>query len=222
MDASTHDQSSQASVQQHIGRLADDAVDRLADAIPSLDPVAAALKRVISPIAGDTAPQPLRDAINGIWLGHPLHPVIVALPLGAWSLTTIFDLLGEHRAADLCLMTGLGAASAAAVTGAAQWNDATDEERPRRIGVVHSLLNTAATGIYGGSLLLRVHGHREAGVATAGLGLAVATLSGWLGGHLTYSLGVGVDRAAATSDSVAGAVEPAPEDAVGEANAAAR
>lgn len=186
--------SSPATAQRRLGQALGVGIDRLADATPVLDDAATAIKAAIAPVAGDAAPRNVRDALLGAWLGHPLHPLIVVLPLGAWSLTSLFDLLGEERAADLCLRVGVFGAASAALTGLAQWNEVTDRERPRRIGVMHSSLNTVATGLYIGSWVLRSRSQRGAGVATAAAGLAVTSLSGWLGGHLSYTLGVGVEE----------------------------
>jgi uncharacterized membrane protein len=181
------------SPQRAFGHTMSDAADRLVDRSPGLDHAAAALRQAIAPVAGDGAPQALRDALRGSWLGHPLHPIVVVLPVGAWTLTSVMDLLGEERAADLCLRAGVLTAGTAALSGAAQWNDVTDLQRPRRVGVVHALLNTVATGTYVASWVLRARGRRGAGVATAAGGLAITMLSGWLGGHLSYTLGVGVE-----------------------------
>ncbi len=199
-----------ATVQRRFGHALGEGIDRLADASPLLDGAATAIKAAIAPIAGDTAPSSVRDALLGSWIGHPLHPIIVTLPLGAWTLTTLFDLLGEERAADLCLRVGVVGAGSAALSGLAQWNEVTDRERPRRIGVMHSSLNTVATGLYVGSWVLRARGQRQAGVATAVAGLAVTSLSGWLGGHLSYTLGVGVEEDAFTRQSTAGSISGGP------------
>ena len=201
-----------ASAQHRLGQSASAAVDKLSDSLPILDRAATVWKAAIAPVAGDAAPRSVRDALNGVWLGHPIHPVLVTLPLGAWTLTSVLDLLGERRAADLCLAGGVLAAGAAAVTGSAQWNEATDHERPRRIGVVHAMLNVTATGIYASSWLLRARGHRGAGIATAAAGLSIVSLSGWLGGHLAYTLGVGVEQDA-FSRRAAGSHPAADEDA---------
>ncbi len=180
--------------QRRLGQALGDGIDRLTDSAPALDDVATAIKAAIAPVVGDAAPRGLRDALLGSWIGHPLHPIIVTLPLGAWTLTSIFDLLGEERAADLCLRAGVVAAGSAALSGLAQWNEVTERERPRRIGVMHSSLNTVATSLYIGSWVLRSSGRRGAGIATAVAGLTVVSLSGWLGGHLSYTLGVGVEE----------------------------
>ena len=202
---------SPASAQRQIGQAASAAVDHLADTLPVLDRAAALWKAGIAPVAGDAAPRSVRDALNGAWLGHPIHPILVTVPLGAWTLTTVMDLLGERRTADRCLAAGVLAASAAAITGSAQWNGVTDHQRPRRIGVVHAILNTAATSIYAGSWVLRARGHRGAGVATAAVGLGVVSLSGWLGGHLAYTLGVGVESDAFVRQATDG--QPTGDDA---------
>lgn len=191
------------SAQRRFGRTLGDRIDGISDASPALDQVAAAYKAAIAPVAGDRAPQGVRDALLGSALGHPMHPFIVTLPIGAWSLASLFDLMGERRAADLCLRTGVVAAGAAALTGVAQWNEVTDRQRPRRIGVMHSSLNTVATGLYIGSWVMRSRGQRGAGIATAAVGLTVTSLSGWLGGHLSYTLGVGVEDDALTRQHAA-------------------
>jgi nitrite reductase/ring-hydroxylating ferredoxin subunit len=108
----------------------------------------------------------------------------------------VFDLMGEERAADLTLGLGLVGAAGAAVTGAAQWQDATNEEAPRRLGALHALLNVAATGLMAGSWLMRQQGRRTSGVTLSTLGLSVNLASAWLGGELAYELGIGVNHAA--------------------------
>ena len=114
----------------------------------------------------------------------------------SWSASMVFDLMGEERAADLTLGLGLVGAVGAAVTGAAQWQDATNEEAPRRLGALHALLNVAATGLMAGSWLLRQQGRRGSGVTLSTLGLGVNLASAWLGGELAYELGIGVNHAA--------------------------
>src|SRR5262245_66625197 len=90
--------------------------DRLVAAMPWLDGVAGVLQKVGEPIAGQSAPRPLKDALVGTWLGHPLHPAAVELPLGFWTSSLALDLAGQERAADLTLALGLASAPGAAVT----------------------------------------------------------------------------------------------------------
>jgi nitrite reductase/ring-hydroxylating ferredoxin subunit/uncharacterized membrane protein len=169
---------------------------KLVTEMPWLDDVAAAMERVFAPIFGKEAPRGPRDFLYGVWLGHSLHAAVVTAPIGAWSAATFLDLTGEERAADLLLGAGLAGAAAAALTGVAQWQDATNDESPRRLGAMHALLNYAATGLMAGSWLLRRQGRRTPGVALSSFGLGVNLLSAWLGGELAYGLGIGVDHAA--------------------------
>lgn len=169
---------------------------RISKGMPWLDNVAGVMERVFAPLLGEDAPRGPRDFLYGVWLGHSLHAAVVAVPIGSWSAMMMFDLMKEEKAADQLLGMGLLGAAGAAVTGAAQWQDATNDEDPRRIGALHATLNYATTGLMVGSWLLRKNGHRGAGVALSTLGLGFGSAGAWLGGELAYGLGIGVDHAA--------------------------
>jgi nitrite reductase/ring-hydroxylating ferredoxin subunit/uncharacterized membrane protein len=170
--------------------------DRIVATMPWLDGVAGVWQKIGEPIAGQSAPRPLKDALVGTWLGHPLHPAMVQLPIGFWTSSFVLDLAGQEEAADLTLALGLATATGAAVTGIAQWQDATNDDAPRRLGSLHASLNGLATVLYGASLLQRRRGHRASGIGLAAAGLTVANVSAWLGGDLAYDLGIGVDHTA--------------------------
>jgi len=161
-----------------------------------LDGVASTMEQAFEPVLGQDAPRGPRDFLYGTWLGHSLHAAVITVPVGSWSAAMVFDLMGEERAADLSLGLGLLGAAGAAVTGAAQWQDTTNEEAPRRLGALHALLNVAATGFMAGSWLMRQQGRRGSGVALSSLGLGINLASAWLGGELAYELGIGVNHAA--------------------------
>ncbi|MBW3631386.1 MAG: Rieske 2Fe-2S domain-containing protein, partial [Chloroflexi bacterium] len=169
---------------------------KISNSMPWLDGVAATMEQAFEPLLGQEAPRGPRDFLYGTWLGHSLHAAVIPVPVGAWSATMLFDLMGEERAADLTLGLGLVGAVGAAVTGAAQWQDTTNQEAPRRLGALHALLNVAATGLMAGSWLMRRQGQRTSGVALSSLGLGVNLASAWLGGELAYELGIGVNHAA--------------------------
>jgi nitrite reductase/ring-hydroxylating ferredoxin subunit/uncharacterized membrane protein len=170
--------------------------DRVAAAMPWLDDVATAMERVYEPVLGLDKPRGPRDFLYGTWLGHPLHPAVIIVPLGAWSAAMAFDLLGEERAADLMVGVGIAGAAGAAVTGAAQWQDTVNLEDPRRLGTLHALLNYAATGLMAASWLLRRQQRRKSGVALSTLGLGINLTSAWIGGDLAFDLGIGVNHTA--------------------------
>ncbi len=136
-------------------------------------------------------PGKARDALNGVWLGHPVHPVLVQASVGAWLSATILDVLGGNEKASRQLVgAGLAAAVPAALAGAADWSE--QHEQQMRVGVVHAAGNILASGIYGASLLAR--GPR-AGRLLRLAGLAAVSASGLLGGHISFRLAGGANHA---------------------------
>src|SRR5918995_7108921 len=106
---------------------------KISKGMPWLDDVAATMEQAFEPVLGQDAPRGPRDFLYGTWLGHSLHAAVITVPVGAWSASMVFDLLGEERAADLTLGLGLVGAAGAAVTGPAQWQGTTKEGTPRRL-----------------------------------------------------------------------------------------
>lgn len=139
-------------------------------------------------------PGVVEDSLSGTQLGHPVHPALVAVPIGAWTLTNLFDATGDHAAASRAQAAGILAALPAAASGASDWITTSGAER--RVGFVHAALNDLALVLHSCSWLRRRGGHEGSAVALAFAGSAVVGLSGWLGGHLAYALGVGVDTTA--------------------------
>lgn len=170
--------------------------DKLIESLPGLDALAEKFEALWAPLLGADAPRTPRDLLYGTWLGHPLHPALVTLPIGFWTSAMVFDAVGEERAADLTVGLGLISALGAAASGVAQWQDSVGDEKPRRLGALHAALNITATGLYAGSWLARRNGARGTGIALSTIGLGLGGFSAWLGGDLTYALGVGVDHGA--------------------------
>jgi nitrite reductase/ring-hydroxylating ferredoxin subunit/uncharacterized membrane protein len=138
---------------------------------------------------------PVTDAASGTPIGHPLHPLLVTVPIGSWVAASYLDLTGgDARAAQRLVGLGNLAALPAAFTGANDWLSTSGGER--RVGLAHALLNYTALGLYTGSWLARRNDRRVKGAALALAGSGVLSASGWLGGHLSYALGVGVDTTA--------------------------
>ena len=157
------------------------------------------LDRVAKPIAskvGDLVGHgPLKDALSGTWLTHPLHPLLTDLPIGFWTSSLVLDLIGGKRsrpAADRLLAMGILSAVPTAASGLSDWSDTIGEER--RIGAVHALANSAALSLYLWSWLCRKRGRRAKGVTLGILGATAASGGGYLGGHLVYRQGMNVDR----------------------------
>lgn len=134
----------------------------------------------------------VRDLASGTPIGHPLHPLLVALPIGSWSAATFLDLRGGDPETAKTLV-GLGAIGAVAATaaGANDWLSTAGAER--RVGLAHGGINTVALMFYLASWRARGRGRTRKGAVLAICGLSLTSASGWLGGHLAYALGVGVD-----------------------------
>ena len=146
-----------------------------------------------------TARRRVKNFLHGTWLGHPLHPVLTDIPIGAWTATLLLDALdrgpdrpGLRRAADATLALGLAGAAGSAITGLTDWS-ATDA-RPRRIGVAHALLNSGATLFFAASFLSRRRRRRSAGHGLALAGYVTAVAAGFLGGELVSHEQIGVDH----------------------------
>src|SRR6202011_4674592 len=91
---------------------------------PGLDAAADALAGPVDGALGaaGAAKQPLKDALNGTWLGHSLHPAITDVPIGAWTAALALDVLGEARGARIAVGVGLLGALGAAATGLTDWS----------------------------------------------------------------------------------------------------
>jgi nitrite reductase/ring-hydroxylating ferredoxin subunit/uncharacterized membrane protein len=165
-----------------------------------LDPAGQTLREAVrGAFQGETG-RTIKDALNGVWLGHPLHPVITDIPVGAWTMAEVFDALdaasGENRyedAARVCINAGLLGAAAAAVTGLTDWSDTGKEDR--RVGLVHAALNVTATGLFLTSRLLRGRRRTSAATRISAAGYAFAMAGAYFGGTLVYKRRIGTDHA---------------------------
>jgi nitrite reductase/ring-hydroxylating ferredoxin subunit/uncharacterized membrane protein len=171
-----------------VDRLARDTrLDALADAVqPAVD----------AAFTGDGPLQKLlSNVFHGTWLGHPLHPLLTDIPIGAWTVGAAADVLalgGDERAAyagDVATTIGVAGAVAAAWAGWAEWSDTKDE--PRRLGIAHAALNGAALSCYLVSLGLRKSKQRGAATAASLIGYALAAGGGYVGGELAFGLQLG-------------------------------
>lgn len=161
-----------------------DTLDRVAD------PVAGAVRPVL-------APAPVRNALSGTWLGHRLHPMLTDGVIAAWVSAGVLDLLpGEDRDEGTTTLVGLGILLSlpTAASGLSDWLDY--GSKVRRAGIVHAAANTVALGLQVASYIARRRGHRTRGRRLTSWALAALGAGGYLGGHLVFVLGAGVDRTA--------------------------
>ncbi|WP_328341337.1 Rieske (2Fe-2S) protein [Micromonospora sp. NBC_00421] len=138
-------------------------------------------------------PQRVRDLLHGVFLGHPLHPAMVQVPVGAWISAAVVDLLpGQRRAATTLVALGTVSAVPAAVAGLNDWAELSRDQR--RVGLVHAAANTVGLTLYAGSLAARLTGRHGVGRVLAYLGLGAAGAGAYLGGHLAYKQGAQVSQ----------------------------
>src|SRR4249920_1973514 len=134
------------------------------------------------------------DALHGVWLGQPVHPALVALPMGFWTSATVLDFVpGAGRASRLLLALGLAGTLPAAAAGFADWSSLHREQQ--RVGLVHAASGASASALFAASLVARMAGRDNGGRLLALGGLAAATTGGFLGRHLAFGLGAGASHA---------------------------
>lgn len=169
-----------------------DVVRQIGD-VEALDQAARPLARAARKLI---PPGPAKDILSGSRLGHPLHPALTDIPIGSFAAATVLDLVGGRRSQDAVkalLALGIVSAAPTASAGWADWSDTYGPEQ--RIGLVHAVSNVASLSLFAGSLVARRRGNRALGRALSLLGMTTLTTGGYLGGHLTYALGVGVNNA---------------------------
>ena len=132
---------------------------------------------------------------------HPIHPMLVAIPIGLWLFTVVADLvyifrlggIGWKQAALYTIGAGIVGALLAAVPGLIDFLSITDR-RVRKIGLTHIVVNLTAVALFAVSFWLRL-GDPLGGipVALAIVGFLVLGVGGWLGGELVFVHGMGVE-----------------------------
>jgi nitrite reductase/ring-hydroxylating ferredoxin subunit/uncharacterized membrane protein len=137
----------------------------------------------------------MKDLLSGTWLGHPLHPVLTDVVVGAWTSSFLLDLLTgrqTRKASDRLVDVGILAAVPTALAGLSDWADVGG--RTRRVGLIHASANVVALSLYVSSSVARKRGRRLRGWWLSATGFGVVTASAYLGGHLSFGKGVGVDQ----------------------------
>ena len=136
---------------------------------------------------------------------HPIHPMLVALPLGLWIGSWIFDVIGAisgnaylFAASFYSAVAGIVGALLAAVPGAIDWLTVVPpNSSAKKRGAIHGSLNVLIL------IAFLVIAFRRGGAANPadGVELTISTIaivvlgiSGWLGGTLAYRNQIGVDR----------------------------
>ena len=188
----------------------DPARDRYTDLPSPFEPLIKALESadgldgVAQPVAEKVretiGPGALRDLIAGTALGHALHPLLTDVVIGSFVSATLLDVLGGDRdgtAAERLIGIGILSYPPTSLTGTSDWADSElGDPRVRRLGLVHAAANASALGLYAASYRARKKGSRGRGKFLGLAGAAALTAGGFLGAHLSYARGVGVNQTA--------------------------
>jgi len=145
--------------------------------------------------------KPLRNLLSGTSVfGHPLHPALTDVPLGAWLTGAVADYLAittnlvPRSAGTIALALGLVVAAGAAITGYSDIQDVYGLER--RTATAHGLTMTLVFLIETLSFILRLAGAYPVGVGLATAGLFLTMFGMYIGGHVVYGFGTRINRLA--------------------------
>jgi nitrite reductase/ring-hydroxylating ferredoxin subunit len=176
--------------------MASSIIDRFALSQRWAGPLAERLQPLIRRAVG---PPAVRDALDGIWIGAPLHPALTDVPVGSWTAALVLDggaaVTGDEamaQAADRVLAVGTIAALPAAVTGLNDLRDLGGESR--QVAMVHALLNVVGLSLTSASLAYRRAGRRGIARGLSAGGYLISSSAAHLGGMLSFGLGIRVNR----------------------------
>lgn len=164
--------------------------------------VARGLSQFFDKLFSHTALRPLKMLANGTFLQHPLHPLLTDVPVGAWTVAILLDLIalvfgvpGLGLAAGIAIGLGVLAALAAIGTGVMDWIDVDPPEMA--IGLVHATFNTIATILFAVAFFWQWATGWVVTPATfivALVAYGVISAGAYLGGTLVYRMGVMINR----------------------------
>ena len=138
--------------------------------------------------------RPIKDFLNGTWLGHPVHAALTDVPVGAITVAIVLEVIGQPVAADVTVLVGVLSIIATAVTGLADYTDVDGTARSR--ATVHATVMTTALILFVISLVLRAGDpdDRAVPIALLVIGYLVLTVGAEIGGDLVYLIGTNVNR----------------------------
>lgn len=163
---------------------------RAAESLGEIDGLSTAVQDRVRRVLNGTRMDRL---LRGSWLGHPVHPLLVTVPIGAWSSALLFDTMPRQQtAARRMVAIGLLMTPPSVIAGLADYSEL--DRIQRRVATAHAGANVAATACLLTSYAHRVRGRHLTGAAWTLAGVTLVGVGGALGGHLSYALGAGVGR----------------------------
>ena len=168
------------------------------DALARQEALDAPAKAIGKKVRGLIPHGPVKDALSGTPLGHAFHPLMTDVPIGTWLSSVVLDLIGgrdSEKAADRLVATGLAATLPTVASGYNDWADTeVGEPGVRRVGLVHAAVNATGASLFAASYVARKQGRRGRGKLLSLAGMSAIAAGGWLGGHLSFAQGTGVDN----------------------------
>jgi uncharacterized membrane protein len=156
-------------------------------------------------------------------LGHPVHPMLIVFPLGLLATSLIFDVIGLisgnhlwHEMAFWLIAAGIIGGLLAALFGLIDWMVIPSGTRAKNIGLLHGSGNVIIVVLFAISWWLRYDDPRNPcslPIILSVIAVALALITGWLGGELVDRLGVGVDEGAHLNAPSSLSDRPANQDA---------
>jgi nitrite reductase/ring-hydroxylating ferredoxin subunit/uncharacterized membrane protein len=150
-------------------------------------------------MGGGEPTREIADALHGTWLGHPLHPMLTDITIGAWSMGVVFDSIGAvtdsdqaREMGDKLAIAGTIAAVPTALSGLADFS--TFPDWSANTATLHGAMNIVGVGLYAWSIRERRRGYHGRGAIISGVAFGLACVSGWLGGRMVYKQKVGVNH----------------------------
>ena len=155
----------------------------------ALDRPAAAIRGIVQRLLGNRT---LKDALHGVWLGHPLHPALAQVALGSLVSASLIDAVGgARRESSGLIAVGLASTVPTVAAGWADWSDSHEDQQ--RVGLVHAAVNVTAIACFTAALLRR-RGDRGTGRLLSLLGGTLSVAGAALGGHLAYRQASGANH----------------------------
>jgi len=141
----------------------------------------------------------LQDFLNGSWLGHPLHAVLVDVVVGGYTMLIVLDLLGLVAHVDVepagIIILGLTtlAGLSAGLSGLTDFKDtATGDER--NVTVLHGTINLIAIALYAVAFVMRATGVLDGSRYVAIIGYLIISVGAYIGGHVVFKYGYMVNH----------------------------
>ena len=143
----------------------------------------------------------LQDFLNGSWLGHSLHAVLVDIVIGGATAVLLLDVLraffgvdGLETAATWVLGLAWLSALGAILTGLTDYKDTAPSTAERDVAGLHGLVNLVATVLLTVSLVLRFGAGHDAAFWWLLVGYLVVSFGGYIGGHIVFKYGYMVNH----------------------------